>query len=131
VQVIDAGSLAVVTELTTGPRPNGLAWNGRSGMLLVADVQDFRARLLLPGSGELVGQVDLPGRPRWCVYDANGDRFLINIREPACVAVVAGEPPRLVDRWHVSSAGPHGLDLDLAGGRAFVAGDGGAVLRIV
>ena len=127
VQVIDAGSLAVVTELTTGPRPNGLAWNGRSGMLLVAAVQDFRARLLLPGSGELVGQVDLPGRPRWSVYDAHGDRFLINIREPACVAVVAGEPPRLVDRWPVSSAGPHGLDLDLAGGRAFVAGDDGAV----
>jgi YVTN family beta-propeller protein len=127
VQVIDAGSLAVVAELTTGPRPNGLAWNGRRGILLVADVEDFRGRMLSPGSGDLVGQVDLPGRPRWCVYDADADRFLINIREPACVAVVAGERPRLVDRWAVSSAGPHGLDLDVAGGRAFVAGDGGAV----
>src|SRR5215471_7507221 len=35
VQVIDAGSLTVVTELTTGPKPNGLSWNGRSGILLV------------------------------------------------------------------------------------------------
>lgn len=127
VQVIDAGSLTVMTELTTGPRPNGLAWNSRNGMLLIADVQDFRARLLFPGTGEAVGQVDLPGRPRWCVYDADANRFLINVREPACVAVVAGEPPRLVDRWAVSSAGPHGLDLDAAGGRAFVASDGGAV----
>ena len=116
VQVIDAGSLTVMTELTTGPRPNGLAWNSRNGMLLIADVQDFRARLLFPGTGEAFGQVDLLGRPRWCVHDADANRFLINIREPACVAVVAGEPPRLVDRWAVSSAGPHGLDLDAASG---------------
>jgi len=127
VLIIDAGSLSVMTELATGPRPNGLAWNGRSGTLLVCDVEDFRARLLSTGSGELVGEVDLPGRPRWCVYDAAADRFLVNIRDPACVAVVAREPPRLVDRWAVSSAGPHGLDLDVTGGRAFVASDGGAV----
>ena len=127
VLIIDAGSLSVMTELATGPRPNGLAWNGRSGTLLVCDVEDFRARLLSTGSGELVGEVDLPGRPRWCVYDAAADRFLVNIRDPACVAVVAGRPPRLVDRLAVSSAGPHGLDLDVTGSRAFVASDGGAV----
>jgi DNA-binding beta-propeller fold protein YncE len=127
VLVIDAGSLAVLSEFTTGPRPNGLAWNGRGGTLLVADVEDFRAGLLSAGSGELVGNVDLPGRPRWCVYDAAADRFLVNICDPACVAVVAGAEPSLVDRWAVSSAGPHGLDLDVTGGRALVATDGGAV----
>ena len=127
VLVIDAVSLAVQREFATGPRPNGLAWNGRTGTLLVADVEDLSARLLSAGSGELVGNVDLPGRPRWCVYDAAADRFLVNIRDPACVAVVAGEPPGLVDRWPVSSAGPHGLDLEVTGGRAFVAADGGAV----
>ena len=127
VLVIDPGSLVVVTEIATGPRANGLAWNGRGGTLLVADVEGFHARLLAAASGELVGQVELPGRPRWCVYAAAADRFLVNLRDPACVAVIAGEPPRIVDRWVVSSAGPHGLDLDVAGGRAFVACDGGAV----
>jgi len=127
VLVIDAASLSVMRELTTGPRPNGLAWNGRSGTLLVADVEGFQARLLAAGGGELVGQIELPGQPRWCVYDAAADRFLVNIRDPACVAVVRGEPLGLVDCWDVSSAGPHGLDLDVPGGRAFVASDGGAV----
>ena len=126
VLIIDVGSLSVTAEITTGPRPNGLAWNGRTGTLLVADVEDFHARLHRT-SGDLVGQVELPGRPRWCVYDSAADRFLVNIRDPACVAVVAGEPPSVVDRWPVSSSGPHGLDLDVAGGRAFVACDGGAV----
>src|SRR5207247_2878744 len=109
VLVIDADGLSVETEITTGPRPNGLAWNRRAGLLLVADVEDFHARLHRSG-GELVGQVELPGRPRWCVYDSEADRFLVNIRDPACVAVVAGEPPELVGRWPVSSSGPHGLD---------------------
>ena len=127
VLVIDAGSLEVVRELATGPRPNGLAWRGRDGTLLVADVRDFRARLLVAASGELAGDVELPGRPRWCVYDRAAGRFLVNVRDPACVAVLFGEPLALVDRWPVSCAGPHGLDLDLAGGRAFVASDGGAV----
>jgi YVTN family beta-propeller protein len=126
VLVIDAGNLSVTAEIVTGPRPNGLAWNGRARTLLVADVQDFRARLHRAG-GELVGEVELPGRPRWCVYDSAADRFLVNVRDPACVAILAGEPPNLVDRWAVSPAGPHGLDLDVAGNRAFVACDGGAV----
>jgi DNA-binding beta-propeller fold protein YncE len=127
VLVIDARTLSVVNELATGPGPNGLAWSGRSGTLLVADVEDDCARLHHVGGDELAGLVELPGRPRWSVYDAAGDRFLVNIRDPACVAVVAGRRPDLVARWAVSSAGPHGLDLDADGGRAFVACDGGAV----
>jgi DNA-binding beta-propeller fold protein YncE len=128
VLVVDAGSLSVETELSTGPRPNGLAWNDRAGTLLVADVEDDIARLHRAGDGgEPAGRVELPGRPRWCAYDPAGDRFLVNIRDPACVVAVAGQPPAVVERWAVSSAGPHGLDLDVAGGRAFVACDGGLV----
>ena len=126
VLVVDANSLAVAGEIVTGPRPNGLAWNSRAGTLLVADVEDFRARLHRI-DGTAAGDVALPGRPRWCVYEAEADRFLVNVRDPACVAVVAGAPPRVVERWPVSSAGPHGLDIDPVGGRAFVACDGGAV----
>lgn len=126
VLVIDAVSLSVIGELTSGPRPNGLAWDDRRRRLLAADVEDLSARLLDPTSGEQA-RVDLPGRPRWCVYDREEDRFLVNIREPACVALLTAEPFALAGTWPVSTAGPHGLDLDLGGRRAFVACDGGAV----
>jgi DNA-binding beta-propeller fold protein YncE len=125
--VIDATSLALLREMSSGPRPNGLAWDGRRRRLLAADVHDFSARLLDPSNGETLGQVELPGRPRWCVYDPERDRFLVNIREPACVALLRPEPLALTGRWQVSAAGPHGLDLDVEGGRAFVACDGGEV----
>jgi DNA-binding beta-propeller fold protein YncE len=128
--VIDATSLALVGELASGPRPNGLAWDRRRRRLLAADVQDCSARLLDPSTGEDVAQVELPGRPRWCVYDQEYDRFLVNIREPACIALLTAEPFALSGRWPSSAAGPHGLDLDVESGRAFVACDAGVALAL-
>jgi len=46
------------------------------------------------------------------------------------VAVLAADTAALQARWSVSSAGPHGLDLDPEHGRAFVACDGGKVLAV-
>ncbi len=130
VLVIDASSLGVLREVASGPRPNGLAWDERRKRLLAADVQDLSARLLDPSTGLNVGQLELPARPRWCIYDPDGDRFLVNIREPACVALLAAEPFALTGLWPISSAGPHGLDLDVRGKRAFVACDGATVVAL-
>ena len=130
VLTIDAVSLNAVAEVASGPRPNGLAWDARRRLLLVADVEDMTVRLLNPWTGELAGLVALPGRPRWCVHDRERDRFLVNVREPACLAVVTAEPFALADRWPVPAAGPHGLDLDVRNGRALVACDGGVVAAL-
>ncbi len=101
-----------------------------SDKLLVADVQDNTAQLVDPQAGEVMAQVELPGRPRWAVYQQAGDRFLVNIREPACVAVLSADPFALVERFPVWSPGPHGLDLDQEGRRAFVACDGSTVVTL-
>ncbi len=130
VLVIEVTSGDVIEEVAVGPKPNGLAWDPRRRRLLVADVQDFRARLVDPHAGSVVTDTELPGRPRWCVYDPSADRFLVNIREPACVAILAADTAALQARWPVSSPGPHGLDLDPEHGRAFVACDGGKVLAV-
>ena len=130
VLVIEAVSGDVVREVVVGPKPNGLAWDSRRKRLLVADVQGFRARLVDPYAGVVVADTALPGRPRWCVYDAGADRFLVNIRDPACVALLGAETAAVQGSWPASSAGPHGLDLDPERGRAFVACDGGKVLAV-
>jgi DNA-binding beta-propeller fold protein YncE len=130
VLVIEAASGNVMKEVAVGPKPNGLAWDARRRRLLIADVDDFRARLADPQTGRVVTETELPGRPRWCAYDSRADRFLVNIREPACVAVLAADTASLQVRWRVSSAGPHGLDIDPEHGRAFVACDGGTVYAL-
>jgi len=133
VLVIEASSCAVMRTLAVGPKPNGLAWDPHQKRLLAADVQDNRARLIYPlaaPQGRTLATTDLPGRPRWCVYDGGRSRFLVNIREPASVLALAADTGDVAAHWPVSSAGPHGLDLDPVGGRAFVACDAGMVVAL-
>ncbi|HLW48634.1 MAG TPA: hypothetical protein VKW09_12810 [bacterium] len=116
--------------IRAGSKPNGLAWDGRRRRLLVADVDDFKARLADPFTRAVIAAVDLQGRPRWCVYDDGRARFLVKIRQPACVAVVDAASADISGRWPVSSTGPDGLDLDHERGLAYVACDGGRVIAL-
>jgi YVTN family beta-propeller protein len=128
--IIDPTTQTVLRTVPVGPRPNGLAWEAHRKHLLVADVQENRAHLVDQEAGEVIAQVQLPGRPRWAVSHQRSGHFLVNIREPACVAVLSANPFALVERFPISSPGPHGLDLDQQGRRAFVACDGGAVVTL-
>ncbi len=128
--MINAISGTVIRAVAVGSRPNGLAWDPLRKRLLLADVQDNTARLVDPVLGQVIAAASLPGRPRWAVYHQAGDRFLINIREPAVVAILEAESFTPVGQFPVSSAGPHGLDLDQEGNRAFVACDGGNVVTL-
>jgi DNA-binding beta-propeller fold protein YncE len=128
VLVLDPLSYALLNELAVGPKPNGLAWDSDRQHLLVADVEEYSARLIDPLSGETLRNTQLPGRPRWCVFDAARDRFLVNVREPACVVALAGGTAITNAQIAVSARGPHGLDLDVAADRAFVACDAGVIV---
>jgi DNA-binding beta-propeller fold protein YncE len=130
VLVLDPLSCQVHREITVGPNPNGLAWDAGRGQLLVADTQEHSARLVDPQNGAGLPFVELPGRPRWCIWDAPRDRFLVNIREPACVVALAAGTLQQVARIDGLPAGPHGLDLDRPGNRAFVACDAGVVVAL-
>ncbi len=129
---VDPDHLSVTNEVAVGPKPNGLAWDAGRGQLLVADVDasDQSARLVDASTAEITARTPLPGRPRWCVDDESADRFLINIRDPASLVGLSPASAEIVDSWPISSAGPHGLDLDRVRGRAFVACDGGSVVVV-
>ena len=62
------------------------------------------------------------------MYDAPRERYLVNIREPACVLALAAGTLQQVARVDGLPDGPHGLDLDRPGERAFVACDAGVVV---
>lgn len=128
--VIDAVFTTVLREVAVGSRPNGLAWDTHRKHLLVADVQDNTACLVDPQAGQVIATAALPGRPRWAMYSQTGDHFLVTIREPAMVAVLSASTFALVEQFPVSDGGPHGLNLDQEGRRAFVACDGGSVVTL-
>jgi DNA-binding beta-propeller fold protein YncE len=129
VLVIGAQQLTIEHTIAVDPRPNGLAWDPVHQHLLVADVQANTARLVTP-AGATLAVTPLPGRPRWCVYDGARNRFLVNIREPACLQLLAAETAAPVAQWPIASAGPHGLDLDAADTLALVASDEGHLISL-
>jgi len=126
--VIDALMNRVLREVKAGSMPNGLAWDSKHKQLLVADVEDNNARLVDPYSGKLIAASKLAGRPRWCTYSSKRDQFLVNVREPAGVAVLAQGNLSQKAFLPLSVAGPHGLDIDDETGLAYVACDVGAVV---
>jgi DNA-binding beta-propeller fold protein YncE len=117
-----------VRTLAVGARPNGLAWDSEHRHLLVADVQDNTARIVDPADGRVVATAQLGERPRWCIYDRVGEQFWVNIREPAAVVALAAVTGVVAATLPVDAAGPHGLALDEAADRLYVACDSGDVV---
>jgi DNA-binding beta-propeller fold protein YncE len=124
-------------KIGVGIRPNGVAFDAKRGLLVVANVGDpaisnsYTASVVDIGRKERVTEIKVPGRTRWAIYDPATETFFINIASPARIAAIAARDPNKISKEYVVPAeGPHGLDLDPATGRLFCACDAGILLAI-
>ncbi len=126
-----------VQKVAVGVRPNGLAFDARRGLIVVANVGDPA----IPGSTTLsvvdraarrmVAEIPVAGRTRWALYDADAEAFYVNIMDPPQIVVVDARAPRRIARViDVPVAGPHGLDLDPATHRLFCACDAKTLVTV-
>ncbi|MHB1718354.1 MAG: YncE family protein, partial [Acidimicrobiales bacterium] len=65
----------------------------------------------------------LAGQPRWAASDPTRDAFLVNVQDPAVVAVLSAEDLQLTMSVDIDAAGPHGLGIDCTTDTALVACD--------
>jgi hypothetical protein len=117
----------------TGPRPNGVAIVARLPLAVVACIGDGEhgpELQVLDLEGGRRWSAKLPGRPRWCVTDAEGARVFLAIREPSMVWVARLPELGEVEHWSLPAEGAHGIDIDNAGGRLYVACDEGALVEL-
>jgi len=133
VALLDAGTLETRATYKTGARPNGAVIVARSGLGIAACIGDDKEAPTL----QLFGlrdpkhvSIELPGRPRWCVTDAAAERVFLCIREPSMVLVARLPYLGAVTHWKIPSSGAHGLDIDHAGGRLYVACDDATLVEI-
>jgi DNA-binding beta-propeller fold protein YncE len=130
---VDAYSLEKREEFETGLRPNGVAFVPRLMLAVVACIGDETHDAVLQVldlEGHRRWEIDLPGRPRWCVTDADGTRVFLAIRDPSMVLVARLPQLDGVRLWHLPSAGAHGIDIDHQGNRLYVACDGGTLIEV-
>lgn len=120
-------------RVEVGPHPNGLAYDRRRRRLYAFNLGEplgerCTVSVVDLDSMRVLGELALPGRPRWAVYDGERDRIHANIREPAEIVVIDCARSEFERTLSVPAAGPHGLWLDR--GRLFCAADG-AVLAVL
>jgi DNA-binding beta-propeller fold protein YncE len=124
-------------KIAVGVKPNGLAFDSARGTLIVANVGDplipdsHSVSVVDLGRRERIGEIKVPGRTRWTIYDAALEMFFVNIAFPARIVVIdARDPTRISKEYEVPAAGPHGLELDPVKGRLLCACDAGVLLAI-
>jgi DNA-binding beta-propeller fold protein YncE len=133
IALLDADTLETRTTRKTGGRPNGAVIVARSGLGIAAciGVDGETPTLQLFGLRDRSHvSIDLPGRPRWCVTDADAKRIFLCIREPSMVLVARLPDLGAVTHWKVPSSGAHGLDIDHSGGRLYVACDDATLVEM-
>jgi DNA-binding beta-propeller fold protein YncE len=118
-------------RVEVGPHPNGLAYDRRRRRLYAFNLgkplgENCTASVVDLDAMDVIGELPLPARPRWAVYDEERDRVYANIREPAEIVVIDCAQLEIDRRLAVPAAGPHGLWLDR--GRLFCAADEGALV---
>lgn len=130
---LDAVTLETRAVFKTGGRPNGAVIIARSGLGIAACIgaDGETPTLQLCGLHDRKHiSIDLPGRPRWCVTDAEAGRVFLAIREPSMVLTARLPDLGAVTHWKIPSPGAHGLDIDHARGRLYVACDDSTVVEM-
>jgi len=131
VSVFRCSDEELLGRVEVGPHPNGLTYDRRRRQLYAFNLgeplgENCTASVVDLNSLQVIGEVPLPGRPRWALYDEERDRVYANIREPAEIVVIDCQQLKIERTMPVPSEGPHGLWLDR--GRLFCAADGGALV---
>jgi DNA-binding beta-propeller fold protein YncE len=123
----------LIGRAEVGPHPNGLAYDRRRRRVYAFNLgeplgENCTASVVDLDSMRVLGELALPGRPRWAVYDEERDNVYANIREPAEILVLDCAQVAIAQSLPVPALGPHGLWLDR--GRLFCAADGGVLAAL-
>src|SRR6185295_15139198 len=130
---VDAASLQTRSVWPTAPRPNGVAITFSAALGIAACIGDATHGPELHAFELATGRqstLKLPGRPRWCVTSADDTRIFLAIRDPSMVLVARLPDLDEVQHWTLPSGGAHGMDIDHAGNRLYVACDDKALVEV-
>jgi len=130
VVVVDRRSLQIVARIRTPGPVDAIALDPKRGVLY-ADEDNGQSIWLIGPHGELAGTLATPQDSDKSEFDAAADRFYQNFTTIHALYVIAPDPLRVVARWSTLPATrPHGLALDDARRRAYVAGTNGALVAL-
>ncbi|HEV7163997.1 MAG TPA: YncE family protein [Gammaproteobacteria bacterium] len=123
VAVIDSKSLQKTAFIKTSGPTDDMAYDADSHKLYVTHDDGTELWVVDARKDAIIGHIDIPGVPEIMEMDAASHRIYINIKDKNEVAVIDLQKGAVTAVWPAPSTdSPHGLALDLKGGRLYVAG---------
>jgi len=125
VTVVDRNSLKKLQTIPlSGPGDDAL-YNEKNGTVYVAHDDGANLWTIDAKTNRLTGSIPIPGVPEVLAFDRSANRIFLNIKDKNQVAVIDPRTNRVTHLWEAGAASPHGLQLDEASHRLFVAGGTG------
>src|SRR5262249_13084114 len=133
VSVFRCSDEELLGRVEVGPHPNGLAYDSRRRRVHSFNLgeplgEGCTSSVIDVDAMTVVGEVALPGRPRWATYHYPSDLIYANVRDPAVILRLDPEAATIQSSIGVPVEGPHGLWVE--GDRLYCAADGGALVVI-
>jgi WD40 repeat protein len=117
--IFDLKTLATITTVKTGAKPDAILFDSFSGLVLTFDGKDNDVTLIDPGKAAAVGSIALPGRPETGVSDGKGKVF-VNLEDKNMIAVIDVAARKVLASWPLAGCEePTGLIMDVARRRLF------------
>jgi len=127
----------LIDRVPVGPRPNALAYDGRLRRLFSFNLGEpagtnCTVSVISVEERRVMTTIDLPGRPRWAIYDDSSRSVYVNIADPATIGVIEADVLTMSGAIRVPAAGPHGLAIvpEERGASLWCAADAGALVVI-
>jgi len=130
---LDTATLQTRWVSPTAPQPNGVAITSSGNLAIAACIGDDTHEpelQVFDADGSRRAALKLPGRPRWCVVDADDTRVFLAIRDPTMVLVARLPDLSSVEHWPLPSGGAHGMDIHHAANLLYVACDDGTLIEV-
>jgi len=126
VTVVDRDSFRTLATIPlSGPGDDAL-YDPANGTLYVAHDDGTQLWTIDAKTNRLTGALAIPGVPEVMALDAPAHRLYLNIKDKNEVAVLDTASGRTLHNWWTGTAAlPHGLQLDSARGRLYIAGGNG------
>jgi DNA-binding beta-propeller fold protein YncE len=131
VTIFDLKSLKPINKVKVGTRPDAIVYDPSTKRVFTFNARSHDTTAVDAAKGEVVGKVDLGGKPEFAASDEKGTMF-VNIEDTS--EIVAFDPQKLVvkSRWKLAGCEePTGLAIDRKNRRLFAGCGGNKKMAIV
>jgi DNA-binding beta-propeller fold protein YncE len=128
---LDSKSLKQISEVKVDGPVDAIAFDPKNGLVFAAMDDGNLLWVVDPKAAKVIATIPIPGVPEVLEYDPKTDRIYLNIKDKDLVVKINPGTKKVEASWPTAPVtSPHGLAIDSARGRIYIAGKNGALVSL-